>query len=308
MVVYQPQPLHLAMFNPPPTHQGHQGPPVQGVGNQGQQQAAYHNPTPPPSTGAIVREGGGIMFGSTPVVSVRHSSSDEEEEQRSAHMRHQKQLEQKASGAAQKQEETFTRPQSSAPRNTAPVDQVNFSHDHHSSAPGQVVNAPTVKPSPGKMNPTSIQPNPAPACSADEQQYVNTATTKQPHHIQAETELPPDNTNQSATDSSSNAPHEASPTPPPSKSWASLFTPAPGSGSSTPPTSKPTARIPPFSPHCTDPSTSAQASEATEEELRLSAFLRNYQLNHMAPSFLPRGLTNRSNWCFVNAILQVKYF
>jgi len=36
----------------------------------------------------------------------------------------------------------------------------------------------------------------------------------------------------------------------------------------------------------------------------LSAFLRNYQLNHMAPSFLPRGLTNRSNWCFVNAILQ----
>ena len=24
----------------------------------------------------------------------------------------------------------------------------------------------------------------------------------------------------------------------------------------------------------------------------------------MAPSFLPRGLTNRSNWCFVNAILQ----
>ena len=70
-----------------------------------------------------------------------------------------------------------------------------------------------------------------------------------------------------------------------------------------PPAHKPTARIPPFSPHC---STAAAGPEASPEELELSAFLRSYQLNHMAPSFLPRGLTNRSNWCFVNAILQVR--
>ena len=36
----------------------------------------------------------------------------------------------------------------------------------------------------------------------------------------------------------------------------------------------------------------------------MAAYLQEYSLNHVAPSFLPRGLTNRSNWCFVNAILQ----
>ena len=29
-----------------------------------------------------------------------------------------------------------------------------------------------------------------------------------------------------------------------------------------------------------------------------------YELNHKSPSLKPRGLKNRSNWCFVNAILQ----
>ena len=31
---------------------------------------------------------------------------------------------------------------------------------------------------------------------------------------------------------------------------------------------------------------------------------RSYQLNHRASVIKPRGLSNRSNWCFVNAILQ----
>jgi len=309
VVVYQPQ---FAMFTPPPGHQQGQPGQVHGVANQ-HQQPAYHTPTPPPATTAMVREGGGIMFGSTPVVSVRHSSSDEEEEQRSAHMQHQKVEEQKPT--EKQQEETLARPQPSAARNPPPADHVNFSPGHHSSAPGHVVKPSpgAVKASSGKVNPGSGQQlNPAPASGGDGQQQVNAAAagaaaSKPVHHIQADntlTEAPTDASNQSATDSTSKAAREAAPTPPPSKSWASLFTPAPGSGSSTPPTSKPTARIPPFSPHCSDPSTSAQASEASEEELRLSAFLRNYQLNHMAPSFLPRGLTNRSNWCFVNAILQ----
>ena len=36
----------------------------------------------------------------------------------------------------------------------------------------------------------------------------------------------------------------------------------------------------------------------------LSKFLREYALNHKSPSLRPRGLTNRSNWCFANAVLQ----
>ena len=79
------------------------------------------------------------------------------------------------------------------------------------------------------------------------------------------------------------------------KSWASLFSPSPGS-------EKPTARIPPFTPQ---PQQSQQpASLASPEEREMAAYLQEYSLNHVAPTFLPRGLTNRSNWCFVNAILQ----
>lgn len=33
-------------------------------------------------------------------------------------------------------------------------------------------------------------------------------------------------------------------------------------------------------------------------------FLTKYQLDNRAVSLLPRGLTNRSNYCYVNAILQ----
>ena len=36
----------------------------------------------------------------------------------------------------------------------------------------------------------------------------------------------------------------------------------------------------------------------------LFRFLREYALNHKSPSLRPRGLTNRSNWCFANAVLQ----
>merc|ERR1719158_1301 len=42
VVVYQPQPLHLAMFTPPPGHQQALPGQVQGVANQ--QQPAYHTP------------------------------------------------------------------------------------------------------------------------------------------------------------------------------------------------------------------------------------------------------------------------
>ncbi|KAK7869965.1 hypothetical protein R5R35_013739 [Gryllus longicercus] len=37
---------------------------------------------------------------------------------------------------------------------------------------------------------------------------------------------------------------------------------------------------------------------------RLGEFLSKYQLDHKAISLQPRGLTNRSNWCYINSTLQ----
>ena len=82
-----------------------------------------------------------------------------------------------------------------------------------------------------------------------------------------------------------------------SKSWASLFNPGQGSILQPPASDKPTARITPFTPTPT-PTTVSQ------NDKDLSLYLRDYTPQHIAPAFLPRGLTNRSNWCFVNAILQ----
>merc|ERR1719500_1294074 len=86
------------------------------------------------------------------------------------------------------------------------------------------------------------------------------------------------------------------------KSWASLFSPSQaGLDSAQVLGDKPIGIIPPFTPT----SSSGQGeAKISEEDRRLSLFLRDYSLQHMAPAFLPRGLTNRSNWCFVNAILQ----
>jgi hypothetical protein len=98
----------------------------------------------------------------------------------------------------------------------------------------------------------------------------------------------------------------AAPHPPTGKSWASLFSP-PNPGVERIYTEKPTARIPPFSANNDGPGGVQPApagSGAADEGRDLAEFLRSYQLNHVAPALLPRGLSNRSNWCFVNAILQ----
>ena len=91
------------------------------------------------------------------------------------------------------------------------------------------------------------------------------------------------------------------------KSWASLFTPSASSLSSlVSQGDKPTARITPFTPTA-GPGLAASSSvlaSVSKEDRELSEYLRSYSLQHIAPAFLPRGLTNRSNWCFVNAILQ----
>ena len=89
----------------------------------------------------------------------------------------------------------------------------------------------------------------------------------------------------------------ATPQPTSPKSWASLFSPSPASISQG--ADKPMARIPPFTPQ-----PQQGAGQGSPEQREMAAYIQEYSLNHVAPSFLPRGLTNRSNWCFVNAILQ----
>ncbi len=111
------------------------------------------------------------------------------------------------------------------------------------------------------------------------------------------------------------APQETKP-----KSWASLFH-SPSSASSAASNSslphqsqatgvgKPMAKVTPYSQsNDLDVDPQGEAGEGpvaqTSDELALTEFLKTYALNHKAPSLRPRGLSNRSNWCFVNAILQ----
>ena len=108
----------------------------------------------------------------------------------------------------------------------------------------------------------------------------------------------------------------------PGKSWASLFhkdTPFnAGVGSA----SKPMARIQPYSNTSKDAdvheaegqknnSDNRQVDGASANldinpnDLDMANFLQAYALNHRSSMIKPRGLSNRNNWCFVNAILQV---
>eukprot|EP00096_Caligus_rogercresseyi_P003296 TRINITY_DN1608_c0_g1_i2.p1 TRINITY_DN1608_c0_g1~~TRINITY_DN1608_c0_g1_i2.p1 ORF type:complete len:824 (+),score=362.19 TRINITY_DN1608_c0_g1_i2:165-2636(+) len=108
---------------------------------------------------------------------------------------------------------------------------------------------------------------------------------------------------------------------PPQKSWASLFRSSQsgeGSNASVEPSEKPTARISPNNAaSLEDCSSSTVASSSTTrgvpqenesvlstKEGQLGEFLRSYSLNHRSFTVKPRGLSNRSNWCFANAILQ----
>jgi len=93
----------------------------------------------------------------------------------------------------------------------------------------------------------------------------------------------------------------------PSKSWASLFSGKAGSeGGVESGSTKPMAVISPYSsnPQTVSPPTGEVMLDRGDTSRTLGAFLRDYQLKHCSTGLLPRGLTNRSNWCFVNAILQ----
>jgi len=89
----------------------------------------------------------------------------------------------------------------------------------------------------------------------------------------------------------------------PSGTWASLFASKAAASSNDTPSPKPMARIQPFS---TSEATQTQEDkpQLNSADVELGTFLKAYSLKHVAAALLPRGLLNRSNWCFVNAILQ----
>ena len=113
---------------------------------------------------------------------------------------------------------------------------------------------------------------------------------------------------------------DASDLPSKAKSWASLFkSNSSGTGPVGVATSsdsvylsegKLTARIQPYKENLSEPQTSGTSAANTNDEAfngkdaEMGNFLKEYSLNFRAPSIKPRGLSNRSNWCFVNAILQ----
>merc|ERR1711899_544373 len=107
------------------------------------------------------------------------------------------------------------------------------------------------------------------------------------------------------------------------KSWASLFHKDPPSVNSANLGNKPMARIPPYSEqnetHKNADTKSGVKNElylggsgshmknhsnCNPHDLEMAKFLQNYVMTHRSSMIKPRGLSNRNNWCFVNAILQ----
>jgi len=109
--------------------------------------------------------------------------------------------------------------------------------------------------------------------------------------------------------------------PPAPKSWASLFSKNEGGAQAAASTAgldsnqgrKPMAMIQPYNPKVSPkggassgglPGREGEDEEVSAQDVEFAGFLKAYQLNHRASAIKPRGLSNRSNWCFVNAILQ----
>ena len=104
------------------------------------------------------------------------------------------------------------------------------------------------------------------------------------------------------TDSTSTAPAAVEEVKESVGSWASLFASKTAGVHSDSAALKPTARIQPFT--ASEVSDSNDSKDVNTADIELGKFLKYYTLKHVSASLLPRGLLNRSNWCFVNAILQ----
>ena len=106
--------------------------------------------------------------------------------------------------------------------------------------------------------------------------------------IPAENPQPPKSTESSETEE------------PKTKSWASLFQKdIPVNIISS---NKPMARIQPYT--MPEGPKAEPKKKETNDDLEMAKFLQDYNLTHRSNMIKPRGLSNRSNWCFVNAILQ----
>ena len=92
----------------------------------------------------------------------------------------------------------------------------------------------------------------------------------------------------------------------PSKSWASLFKKEAEAG---PTSEKPTARVEPYT-SLVDVKTQSPAkapevlSKIDASTQRLAKHLSSYEPPFTPLALLPRGLINKSNWCYINATLQ----
>ena len=53
---------------------------------------------------------------------------------------------------------------------------------------------------------------------------------------------------------------------------------------------------------------SALTPEPLPGDIHIGSFLKLYSLNHAPTDILPRGLINKSNWCYVNSVLQSLVF
>jgi len=264
---------------------------------------AYHGPhivqQRPREDPHLAVANGGITFGSTPVVSIRSGKRISETEDMC--------VEEKASTPVIA--ETKFKGLTSVSSEESPVHpKHNFTEAIDEPVPISKADSPKIK-----------KNFPSPHSSVESDSYPSTKPASEPvRHIKPVgiSQLP--QTAQSLTKSPKTLsdpvrngiepqkkkepePNKSSTDSPPVGSWASLFA-SKTAISNVDSSTKPMARIPPFS--ATDSSESPLSNDVNSGEKDLGILLNTYALKHVSTALLPRGLTNRSNWCFVNAILQ----
>jgi len=303
--LHHPYPHHAGLMyvSLPPTHPvpGYPGP-----------QIVQHRPREEPQQGV---GGGGITFGSTPVVSIRNEKRVSETEDFHP--------EEKIQTPSFTPSPIVPAPQArAAAKAVSPPASTYHLHATPSPRPqpatAQPCNAevpevprrPVVSEPPAKtvqgITPTKTPPQDKP-CS-DPVKHINSVPSIPPETAPQVSPNIVKPTKSSLAAETNGEPEPAkisntvvSPSPAPVGTWASLFT-AKATNTTADNSAKPTARIQPFSSN--DGSDAKSIKESNSAEKELGTFLNSYSLKHVTTALLPRGLTNRSNWCFVNAILQ----
>jgi len=295
MVLIHPQyqPLHPQPPQPQPQPQAQPQP-------QPQAQAVPANKEESQSyTG-----GGGITFGSTPVVSIRAGGQSQSEETSQSQSWDTENIDLQNSlkpnlsftnhspGPAVQFKSVIENRDtslSSSPQSSTKTEPIKANQDETNHVTKVAEETPVepeaVKvPEPAKVKVPAPAPAPPPVSAPAPTQAPESEPEPEPEPVSAPTSV------------AAPAPEPAAPS-----SWAGLFAPKTSSAPSEAAV-KPTARIPPFS--ATENSDSSSGSGADSSDRELGQFLNCYALKHLSSALLPRGLLNRSNWCFVNAILQ----